>query len=221
LFPYDREAIFHLSYLYTVDAAGNPVSWPEQVAARAAALLAQELAQFDLNALIHYQTAVSPLQEISQRVQTTLKSDFDARGVNIIAVKAGVLQLPEKVEAQNIATWRADWESKIQVEQATGQAEVIRRMKQARARAQVETIETIIHNLEMMRQEGEADLYQVIILRLIDALKEAVATDLPQAFPQQIMAGLLADTSFQVRARLGDPLLPSGEAEAEKGKKRP
>jgi hypothetical protein len=212
LYPYDPDAIFHLTYLYTVDAAGVVSPWAEQIAPHAAGLLVQELALFDLNSLIHFPaTAVSPLDDISQRVHNILRGQFDARGVDVLAVKAGPLKLPEKVQEQNVQTWCAEWERRMAIEKGSNEAEVIRRMKQARARAQVEIIETIIQNLETMRRDGESDLYQVIILRLIDALEEAVTSDSPRMFvPQQIMAGLLAETSAQVRSRLNDPLLSAG-----------
>lgn len=213
LFPFDSKAIFHLSYLHTVNVEGKAYGWTEQLTPRAAALLTAEMTQFNLDALIHYPTtAVSPLDEITRRIHQMLKGEFNAKGVNVIAIKAGPLQLPKEVQEQNIANWRAEWQRKIKIEEATGQAEEIRRKKQARARAQVEIIQTIIQNLETMRQGGESDLYQVIVLRLIDALEEAVAADSPRMFvPQQIMASLLADASAQVRARLDDSLLPSGQ----------
>ncbi|HRQ40189.1 MAG TPA: SPFH domain-containing protein [Chloroflexota bacterium] len=212
LFPFDKEAIFLISYLHTVNLEGTSYGWAEQLTPRAAALLTRELAQYNLDALIHYpSTAVSPLQEINRRILQTLQGQPELRGIQIMAAKAGPLKLPEEIQKQNIATWQAEWQRKIEVEKAVVDAEVIRRMKQARARAQIEIIETIIQNLEVMRQEGESELYQVIILRLIDALEEAIAADSPRALvPHRIMAGLLADASAQMQARLDDPLLPSG-----------
>jgi hypothetical protein len=123
--------------------------------------------------------------------------------------------LPEDVRRQNIETWQAAWKSKISVEEAASEAEVIRRMKQARARAQVKIIETIIQNLEVMRQDNDSDAYQVIILRLIDALEEAMVADVPGAnVPRQIMASLVTDTSARVRSQLDDNLaLPGGSEE--------
>jgi len=225
LYPFDKEAIFQLSYLDTVDAQGNEWKWTEQLTPRAAALVTQELSQFKLDGLINIPpSAVSPLQEISGRVQKAMQREFEAKGIKVLVVRAGRLDLPEKVQKQNISTWQADWKSKIEVEQASSKAEVIRRMKQARARAQVKTIETIIQNLEAMRQEGESEAQQVIILRLIDALEEAITADTPGAFvPQQIMASLVTDTSAQVRAHLDEQLaLPaSGSEEDESGEDQP
>jgi regulator of protease activity HflC (stomatin/prohibitin superfamily) len=217
LFPFDKEAVFQISYLHTINEQGVFYGWTEQITPRAAALLVREIAQYNLDALIHYpSTAVSPFQTISRHIQQTLQGQHDLRGIQIMVVKVGSLKLPEDIQKQNIANWQAEWQRKIQIEKASGDAEVIRRMKQARARAQIEIIETIVHNLEAMRQEGEAELNQVIILRLIDALEEAVASDAPPAFvPHRIMAGLLADTSAQVQARLDDPLLPPGNGGGE------
>lgn len=226
LYPFDKEAIFQLSYIDTVDSQGNAWDWRDQLTPRAAALLAQELSQFNLDGLINIPpTAVSPLQEISSRVQALMQKEFDAKGIKVLVVKAGVLTLPEGVQKQNVLTWQADWKSKIEVENAASEAEVIRRMKQARARAQMKIIETIIHNLEAMRHEGESDAQQVIILRLIDALEEALAADVPGTFvPQQIMASLITDTSAQMRARLNEQAaLPgsSSEVEKENGEEEP
>lgn len=218
LYPFDKEAIFQLSYLDTVDSQGNAWDWRDQLTPRAAALLAQELSQFNLDGLINIPpTAVSPLKEISSRVQAIMQKEFETKGIKVLFVSAGVLTLPEGVQKQNVLTWQADWKSKIEVENAASEAEVIRRMKQARARAQMKMIETIIHNLEAMRHEGESDAQQVIILRLIDALEEAMAADVPGAFvPQQIMASLITDTSAQVRARLNEQVaLPGSSSEAD------
>jgi hypothetical protein len=215
LYPFDRDAIFRLSYLDTVDVHGKEWKWTEQLAPRAAALLAEELSQYNLDGLIHIPaTAVSPLLEISNRVLSVMQREFDAKGIKVLVAKGGVMELPPDVQKQNVHTWQADWKSKINVEEASSQAEVIRRMKQARARAQVKIIETIIQNLEAMRQESEVDAQQVIILRLIDALEEAMAADVPGAVPQQIMASLLADTSAQMRVRVDDKVaLPAGNSE--------
>jgi regulator of protease activity HflC (stomatin/prohibitin superfamily) len=218
LFPYDQKAIFHLSYLNTVDKEGKMLGWADQLTPRAAALYAEELAQFNLDALIHF-TTISPIEEMSRRILSLLKGDFEGKGINVIAASVGSVKPPEDVKKQNIITWQAEWKRKIEVEEATRKAEEIRRKKQARARGQVEIIQSIIQNLETMRQDKESDMYQVVILRLIDALEEAVTADSPRtAIPQQIMAGLLAETSAQVRSRLEDPLLPSGQVDDDGGR---
>lgn len=204
LYPFDKESIFKLSYLNTINEDGQPLGWPTQLTPRAAALVTQELTQYNLDGLINVPaTAVSPIQEVSARIQSQLQKEFDRKGVQVIAFKVGGLTLPDDVKKQNIKTWQANWQGKIAVERASSEAEVIRRKKQARARAQVKIIETIIQNLESMRQERESDAYQVIILRMIDALEEAMSTESPGSLiPQQIMASLITDTSARVRSEL-------------------
>jgi hypothetical protein len=124
----------------------------------------------------------------------------------VLGVGVGGLQLPDGVRDQQFLTWRADWQRKIQVAHASGDAEAMRRMKRAQARAQIEIIENITHSIETMRQEEGVDLSQVIMLRMIEALEDAVSAGSVQALvPQQIIAGLVGDASRQMQAWVESP----------------
>lgn len=209
LFPFDPKAIFQLNYLYTVNEQGAVFEWIDQVIPRAAVFLLAEIAQFNLDELIQPATAVNPLQEINKQMLDTVQLELE-KSIELISLSAGQLELPEEVKRQNIVNWQTRWERRIDMEKASGEAEEIRRKKQARARAQIEIVQTLIQNLEMMRQEQESDLYQVIVLRLIDALQETASLDSPRTLvPQQVMASLLSETSAQVRAQLNEPTTPT------------
>ena len=54
-------------------------------------------------------------------------------------------------------------------------AEAVRRVKQARARVQIEIIDRITQNIEAMRRSDAADLPDIVMLRMIQALEEAMA----------------------------------------------
>lgn len=208
LFPFDPKAIFHLNYLYTVDEAGQVFEWMDQVVPRAADFLLAEIAQLNLDELIQPTTAVNPLLEINKRMFDAVQRLLD-KSIEIVSLSAGQIELPDEVKRQNIINWQTHWERRIEMEKASGEAEEIRRKKQARARAQIEIVQTLIQNLEAMRQEQESDLYQVIVLRLIDALEETATVDSPRMLvPQQIMASLLSETSAQARAQLSEPAAP-------------
>jgi regulator of protease activity HflC (stomatin/prohibitin superfamily) len=126
-------------------------------------------------------------------------------GLDVLAVSVGRLTLPEDVTRQRIKTWRSRWQKEIQVQQARGDAETIRRVKRARARVQVEIIHNIIQNIERMRRQDAADLSQIVLLRMIEVLEEASADASVQALiPEQVITDLLLDTSSQMRRLLDD-----------------
>ncbi|MCB8942583.1 MAG: hypothetical protein H6658_02290 [Ardenticatenaceae bacterium] len=198
LYPYDREAIFHVSYATSTD--GRFIrDWTNQVAPRAAAILIDELAQRRLNDLYHDNGSIAPFDIIQQTIKRRLERSADQLGLQILAVSIGHLQLPDEVVEQRIKIWQVNWERQIRVEQAVGDAEVERRLKNARARAQIEIIHNITQNIDAMRR-GNSNLTQIIMLRMIDALEEATADPVVQTMlPQELIGQLVEETSGQMR----------------------
>ena len=87
-----------------------------------------------------------------------------------------------------------------------GNAEAVRRIKKARARAQIEIIENITQNIDSVRRAGDTDLSNIITLRMIEALEEGLSSESLQALiPQQIMTNLVMDTSNQMQSWLNQP----------------
>jgi regulator of protease activity HflC (stomatin/prohibitin superfamily) len=219
LYPFDRDAIFHVSYDDAIDDQGNLLPWTRQLTPPAAAMLANEIPKHSLNELTRAVEAVSPLEEIKQTISRDLKRRFLPKGIEVLTVGIGGLKLPESVRDQQFLTWQADWLRKIRVENASGNVEAVRRMKQARARAQIEIIENITNSIDAMRQEDGAELSQVIMLRMIEALEDAVSAGSVHALvPQQLIAGLVRDASVQIRSlvalpKVGPPSLGSGHSQ--------
>lgn len=206
LYPFDRDAIFHVSYDETVDQQGNLLPWTRQLTPPAAAILANEIPKHTLNELTRAEEGMSPLEEIKQTISRDLQRRFFPKGIEVLAVGIGGLKLPDGVRDQQFLTWQADWLRKIRVEHATGNAEAVRRIKQAQARAQIEIIENITHSIETMRREEGADLSQVIMLRMIEALEDAVTAGSVQALvPQQLIASLVRDVSLQMQSWVEQP----------------
>lgn len=200
LYPFDRDAIFHVSYDDTIDEQGKLLPWTCQLTPPAAAMVATEIAKHSLNELTQAVEGVSPLEEMKQTITQNLKRRFFAKGITVMAVGIGSLKLPESVRKQQFKTWQADWLRKIRVENASGSVEAVRLMKQAQARAQIEIIENITNSIDAMRQEEGAELSQVIMLRMIEALEDAGSAGSVHAFvPQQLIAGLVRDASNQMR----------------------
>jgi regulator of protease activity HflC (stomatin/prohibitin superfamily) len=200
LYPYDRDAIFHVCYANSVNQ-NRLHGWDEQIAPQAAAILVDELAKYPLNDLYQEDATLAPFDMIKQTIKRRLEHLTDQWGVEILAVSLGHLQLPDKVVDQRIKTWQVAWEQQIQKQRAAGNAEAVRRMKNARARAQIEIIYNITQNIDTMRQSGQINLTEIVMLRTIEALEEATSDPRVQSMlPQQLVSQLVADTSDQIQA---------------------
>lgn len=206
-YPYDRDAIFQVSYAGSIDSAARPLPWTEQLGPRVAAMLVMEMAQVTLDELYRVDDAsATPLADMAQRIQQELQRTAGPQGLEVLSVGVDQLQLPADVMAQRLKNWQAYWEREIRVRQAVGDAEAVRRVKKARARVQIEIIERITHNIEAMRRSDAADLPDIVMLRMIQALEEAMADrSINALIPEQIIANLVLDTSSQMRAWIDVP----------------
>ncbi len=214
LYAFDREAIFHVSYDETVDENGRLLPWTHQLTPPAAAILANEIPKYSLNELTRAEEGVSPLEEIKQTVTRNLQRRFVPKGIEVLSVGLGGLKLPEEVRNQQFQTWQAEWQRKIRIKNAAGNAEAVRRFKQARARAQIEIVENIVNSIDAMRRDEGIELSQVITLRMIEALEDAVSAGSVQALvPQQIIAMLVGDASRQMQSWVMQPTVGHGRVD--------
>lgn len=200
-YPYDKEAIFHLCYVNSIDAYDTVHNWLEQVSPRAAALLVNQINHYTLDELYTPGNGgPGPLDQIKNRIKQELARQLDPNGIEILNVGLDPFTLPTAVSEQRIKTWQADWQRKIVLQQAAGSAESVRRIKNARARAQIEIIENITQNIDRVRRNGEAELSNIITLRMIEALEEAKSnTSLQSLIPQQVLTNLIMNTSEQMQ----------------------
>jgi hypothetical protein len=166
-------------------------------------MLADELTQQSLNDLYQEDATTAPLDLIQQRIKRQLEREAEKFGLEVLAVSTGRLQLPPKVMEQRIKTWQADWIRQINVQQAQGGAEAERRLKNARARAQIEIIHNIMQNIDAMRRAGTTNLTQIVMLRMIEALEEATADPIVQN--QAVIVQLVEEATDQMRDWLGEP----------------
>src|SRR5690606_34185680 len=82
LYPYDRDAIFHVSYVDSVDGSNQLWPWTEQLAPDAATLLVSELAKYSLNELQQLDTAgPSPVDAIKKELKRQLDPVADQHGI--------------------------------------------------------------------------------------------------------------------------------------------
>lgn len=219
LYPYEPEAVFFITYADTVDENGVPQSWTSQITAKAAALGLTELAKYSLDDILQPAAGVSG--KAAEAVQKRLEDIFGAKHIQFLTVKT-IPHIDDEIWEQQKKRWKSEWDHKIKIQKTAGQAEAERRLKQARARAQIEIIDTIARSIDAMRQENDADLAQIITLRMIEALEEAVSEGSIQAMvPQQIMASLVADTSRQMKTWGKEIPPPQISAHYKQGEERP
>ncbi len=122
-------------------------------------------------------------------------------GIKIFDVVVNLRALPEEIVQQRLDNWRAPWESDIREEVARRDVATMRRMKRARAQAQVEIIASITENIDRMRRTENIALPQVINLRVIEALDEAISTSSAQShIPGQVLASMALETTNHVPA---------------------
>ena len=204
LYPYDKDAIFQIIQLNSIDSEAGVRPWTEQVAPQASSLLVTDLAQHTLNQL--YQTDAAgrtPLDDIKDRLRQQLSRQFDQYGVEILSVSIRPLGLPLRVQEQRIETWQADWERKIQMAQAAGNAEAVRRIRRARARAQIEIIEGIVQNVEAAKRSDNTNLIKIVTLRALDVLNHAMDNDMAQTkLPDAVITNLVQDATKQIEHML-------------------
>lgn len=192
-YPYDNNAIFQVSQASSVDENNELLPWTEQLAPQASSYLVSELAQFTLNELSQEPNLLNGIQ---RRVRRQLRTNFDSMGIKIFDVGVTMQELPNEIVQQRLANWRAPWESEIRELTAANNATTLRRMKRARAQAQVEIIQKIMRSIDEMRQTDSAALPQIVNLRIIEALEEAITSGSQQSnFPGQVLADMALETS--------------------------
>jgi len=77
------------------------------------------------------------------------------------------------VEKERVASWQADWKSRVRIERATGEAEAIRQQGLARAYAQMEIILALSREFQEMVERDVTLSAEFIALRFIEALRQA------------------------------------------------
>ncbi len=198
--PFDPATIFHVSGYTSKDANGAPLIWTQQLLPQAASELSNQLSTAQVDEL----NTLATKNDIKQRITRTMSRIAESHGLELINIGIGPILVPKRIIDQRIKTWQANWQRKIDIKHAQGDAAVTRRMKQARARAQIEIIEKITEGIDAMQQYGDVDLTEIITLRMIEALEEASSSlSVQPLIPQQVVANLVMDASNQMQSWMG------------------
>ncbi len=191
-FPFDQEAIFKVNYLGNfISDNESVVSWSDRVCRQAASALVGEVSRYSLDELFQPdESTAPPLEQMRDRLRRQMSRAFEKYGIEITLVGVAPFQVPDDIKEERVSIWQAEWERRIEVEQGTAQAERARRLKLARARAQIEIIEKLTDGLEIVHETGQ-DMTDVLALRLIEAIEEAESDAAVSAFiPSQVATHL-------------------------------
>jgi regulator of protease activity HflC (stomatin/prohibitin superfamily) len=178
-YPYDREALFELTYFSSV-AGDERLDWTEHVAPQAAALLVSEIGKYTLDELL-VSGGAEPVGEIKERIKSSLKEQqaddlqMLPQGLEIMNVGVGGFEVPPDVMEKQLSSWRVEWENRIDEEAVGGDIEAQRIYAAARARAQVESVENLLLSIDAMRRESGVELHEVVMTRIVEVL-EALST---------------------------------------------
>ncbi len=209
-YPYDRDALFDLAYTSSVGDDAR-LDWTEQVCPQAATLLVTEIGKYTLDELL-LSAGAEPMSEIRDRIKSGLKEQQGddhlqtlSRGIDILGVGVGALELPADVTGKRLATWQAGWQNRVALEDVGNDLEAQRLYTQALTRAQAENIEKLLVSIDHMRQQSGVELHQVVMLRVVELLEAVAASRVlipPSA--RSLLTDLAGEATSEIRHALGN-----------------
>lgn len=200
-YPYDPGAIFGVNYISNYRSENGILSWGDRIARTAAGILIDELAQYTLDELYRpAQASFPPRQRIVGRMKQKLKTEFESRGVNILAAGPGRLEVPDEVVEQLISNWQTEWQRRINKIEAATENAAMQRLRLAQARAEIEIIAAITESIQAMQSTGDGHLTDIVTIRMLEAMREAAEDEQVKAMvPSQAL-----DTMRQLQNWLRD-----------------
>lgn len=192
LYPYESDAVRQLIDPANISRGAGFEFWGEHLCRQAADQLTMELTRYDLDDLFAVgEDNVHPLEIIKNKVKDSLSPQAAECGLTLIGVGVAPFEMPPDVRRQRLENWQTTWQRDIVRQLADGDSQAMRRMRHARARAQIEIIENITGSIETMRDSGEDDLREVIALRMIEMMDRWAADDTVRSMvPQDVIMTL-------------------------------
>jgi hypothetical protein len=111
----------------------------------------------------------SPREKIKQTLEhKDTRKRFASMGVDLLWVSLGHIETPEDVLDQRIRAWEAGWEGEARVTIAQGEAEKVRAMEIAKAKARLEIIEKITGGLPLSLDDSPDNRF--VLIQFVEAL---------------------------------------------------
>jgi regulator of protease activity HflC (stomatin/prohibitin superfamily) len=178
-FPVEPDALFQLTYMDNVRDSQVSHSWIDQICQAAANNLISELSRVTFDELYHRDpnNDNTAFEQIHRIIEANLAAIFSSSGIDINDLTINYLDPPEVVTEQRIENWRADWKRRKRIREVEGEVRIGQRLQFARARAQIEIVGNIANSIEQMRVSAGVELSDLVALRMMEAMEEAISDD--------------------------------------------
>ena len=185
-YPYTPETIFRLLYANSIDAEAE-VTWSERLCPLIEAFLVSQVSQYNIDQLYqppdgHVQPSdvipiVSIRESVADQFQQELHStfEFDREAENplhVLVADFSELEPPEEIAAQRVQSWRTEWRQRQRQLELEAENEELLTRQAARARAELGMIQDVTEMIQTIHHATGADLSEVVVLRLIEALDQ-------------------------------------------------
>ncbi len=204
-YPYDRQALFDLTYASAV-AGDSKMDWTEQVAPAAATLLVGEIGRYTLDQLL-VSGGAAPLGEIKASIKSGLEAMQQSddgptlpKGIAIVSVGVGALEMPTDVMLKRLGTWQAKWQTEATKKLTEGGAERQRLINRARALVLSENIDNLLTSIEATQSLGQSPLPEIILSQVVTALEGLSTNQAARTLPENTQwLGQASDASREIR----------------------
>ncbi len=172
-YPFVETAVRTAAYAYTVLGEDMVGDWRSKPAATTRTKLARVIANYSLDEIIHPPGRTEePYRIIQQEVLRSARNELARSGIELLSVHINQLKPPKAVEAQYIEYWRTQWESKVRLSEADGEATALEEIEVARAEAEVAMMQAILEGIQRARRSGATSrTSEVVALRLVEGLE--------------------------------------------------
>lgn len=143
--------------------------------------------------------AHNPRREMVEELLAKGRANLLKRGIELIDLTIGPLNVPDEVSRQRREFWRASWEKASKVVEAEGEADALRQQQIARAEAQAELIQTIAQSFRMIAMSGTPQPSRMVALKMLEVIGRTMKATLEDTKDE---AALPADRFLLLLERL-------------------
>ncbi|MDX1614187.1 MAG: SPFH domain-containing protein [Candidatus Promineifilaceae bacterium] len=173
-YPYDPDAVFQVHILGSFSTEEGTVPWSERVGRQATSALVTEMSRYTMDQLFGSdEEQMIEAGVIANRIERPLQQSFQRHGIDVRSVSIGQFKLPDEVMRERMRNWQAQWQTKMAAERRAGEAEAQRRLRLARARAQIEIIDRLTRSIDALSKRSDLELSEVVAIRVLEALQQS------------------------------------------------